>query len=130
MKVINILLLTLIVGVCWASPADNLVPWTPTTTKVIHNVPYKIDTNANFSNATMSSVKTNLRHPSRSLDVKYVEAKDESSYLLITSYEKCIENRKNNFCHSGNIVLVCVETHSKEEIKSATKFALEMNKRA
>jgi hypothetical protein len=128
MKVAILFSTLLLIGVCWALPAEgNQAP----PTKVADKVSYKIDSKANFSNKTIKSVARSLSHPSKSLNVNYKEAHDDSmQHLLITSYEKCIENRKNNFCYPGNVIVVCVESYSRAEIESAVKFALMMNRKA
>jgi hypothetical protein len=121
----TIIFLTLLIGACWA--ADNLVPWT-STTEVIPNIPYKIDAEANFSNGTLKSISINLKRPAKGLNIKYKKAENESIYLLITSLKKCVQDRMNDVNHPSRVIVVCLETHSKKELYTATRIAMEMNR--
>jgi hypothetical protein len=130
MKVNVILVLTLLFGVCWAAKkSEEFVPWKSTTKSLtIDIMPYKIDTDSNFSNKTMEIISKVFRNPAKGLNVEYKAAKKESVYLLITSHKKCIENRLKNVCHPGGVVVVCIKTKTTERIADATKLALEIYK--
>jgi hypothetical protein len=127
---VNILLLTLIVGVCWAAPADNLVPWTSTTrTEVIQHVPYKIDSEVTFSNKTMKGINSVLNNKSKYSSWRYKEVEGESIYVLITSDNKCMENRVNNVILPSHVVIACIKSYARGEIHSATRTAVELHRR-
>ncbi|KAG5685081.1 hypothetical protein PVAND_014282 [Polypedilum vanderplanki] len=124
----KILLIFFLFGVCFA---NKLTPWSSQTqTKVIFNVPYKIDTDANFSNSTMKAIKSDLKSTAHKLNVVYKAVENESIYLLITSLEKCAENRLNNVNNPNNEIIICVDSsRSKSNLYISTLMGIEMNKK-
>lgn len=132
---INILYLTVLLGICFAS-AEELVPWTSVTkTTVIYSVPYKFDEGALLSNRTKSSVSSALKHITRKFNtIKYKTHENEHIYLLITTLDKCTSDRVNNVSHPNNVVAVCLREPSTyrssstwRSIYEATKAGITLN---
>jgi hypothetical protein len=146
MKVKTILVLTVLVGACWATAPDgDLVPWTssPKVVELVENVPYEIDSEANFSDRRLSRVESFLKrnnsktskksksykYKNEEGDYKYKERENEHVYLFITSYEKCIDNRVNDFSYPTNVVVVCANSFPNTDIEEARKMARKINQK-
>lgn len=111
--------------------ANELVPWTTSTniiTKISYNVPYKIDAEAKFSDPTMRYIKnyTNNTRKNKS-GIIYKEVENETIYLFITSFERCLQDRMNNIIRPNTVIVICLDGPT-GNFNKATKMAMELNR--